>query len=74
MGFEIEMAFRSCDQSFSGYVTFTDLKNLMVEYGLHTSGEDLQLLINRLDKDKDGKIGYAEFKQQLAPQNHFFFQ
>ena len=25
MGFEIEMAFRSCDQSFSGYVTFTDV-------------------------------------------------
>ena len=46
----------------------------MVEYGLHTTGEDIQLLLNRLDKDKDGKIGYAEFKHGLVPQSHLYFQ
>ena len=46
----------------------------MVEYGLHTSSEDLHLLINRMDKDKDSRIGYAEFKQGLVPQNYMFFQ
>ncbi len=45
----------------------------MIEYGLHSSTEDLQLLIYRLDKDKDGKINFLEFKQALTPQRHFLF-
>ena len=43
-------------------MSYVQIKNLMIEYGLHTSTEDLQLLIYRLDKDKDGKINFLEFK------------
>ena len=34
----------------------------MVEYGLHLTGDDLQLLIYRLDKTKDAKVSFLEFK------------
>ena len=34
----------------------------MSEFGLHISTEELQLLINRLDKDKDARVSYLEFK------------
>ena len=46
----------------------------MVEYGLHSSGEDLQLLVYRLDKDKDAKVSFLEFKQGLTPQRHQLYQ
>ena len=45
----------------------------MVEYGLHTSAEDLQLLIYRLDKDKDAKVSFLEFKQGMTPQRHYLY-
>ena len=39
----------------------------MVEYGLQVTGEEIQLLIYRLDLDKDAKVGFLEFKQGLTP-------
>lgn len=45
----------------------------MVEYGLHTSAEDLQLLVYRLDKDKDAKVSFLEFKQGMTPQRHYLY-
>ena len=46
----------------------------MVEYGLHTSAENIQLLIYRFDKDKDAKVNFLEFKQGLTPQRHYLYQ
>ena len=46
----------------------------MLEYGLHVSGEDIQLLIYRLDKDKDAKVNFLEFKQGLAPSRFHLYQ
>ena len=46
----------------------------MVEYGLHMTGDDLQLLIYRLDKAKDAKVSFLEFKQGLTPQRYNLYQ
>ena len=46
----------------------------MKEYSLTPSAEDLQLLMYRLDKDKDSKINFLEFKQGLTPQSHYIYQ
>ena len=59
--FSIDAAFRSCSQSFNGFITFSELKSIMTGYGIHHSAEDLQLLINRFDRDKDGKVSDDEF-------------
>ena len=32
----------------------------MYEFGYYVSNEDLNLLLNRFDRDKDGKISYDE--------------
>lgn len=40
---------------------------------MHTPSEDLQLLVHRLDRDKDGKLSYLEFKQGLTSQTHYLF-
>ena len=41
---------------------------------MQVCSEDLQLLIYRLDKDKDSKITFLEFKQAFTPQRHFLYQ
>ena len=53
---------------------YAQLKKLMLEYGLHVSAEDIQLLIYRLDKDKDAKVNFLEFKQGLAPSRFHMYQ
>lgn len=34
----------------------------MYEFGFYVSSDDLQLLLNRFDKDKDSKISFKEVK------------
>lgn len=46
----------------------------MAEYGLNSSDEDVQLLVYRLDRDKDSKVTFLEFKQSLTPQRHYLYQ
>ena len=46
----------------------------MLEYGLLAAGEDIQLLIYRLDKDKDAQVNFLEFKQGLAPSRFHLYQ
>ena len=46
----------------------------MIEYGVQVTGEELLLLINRMDLDKDGKLGFLDFKQSLQPQSKYIFQ
>ena len=46
----------------------------MLECGIEVSHDELQLLIYRLDKDKDSKITFREFKQALTPQRHMLYQ
>ena len=50
------------------------IKKLMHEYSLAPCAEDLQLLMYRLDKDKDQKVSFLEFKQALTPQTHYIYQ
>ena len=45
----------------------------MVEYGYQLTADDIQLLIYRLDKDKDGKINFLEFKQALTPHRFYLY-
>lgn len=50
------------------------IKNLLLEYGLKVSSEDMQLLVYRIDKDKDSKISFLEFKQAFTPHRLFLYQ
>ena len=40
---------------------------------MQVTGEDILLLVNRFDLDKDGKLGFLDFKQSLQPQRQFIF-
>ena len=67
VSFDLDQAFASCDNTYDGIVTQSDvsalasshaqMKNLFVEYGLQlVTSEELSLFLNRLDRKKDGRI------------------
>jgi Ca2+-binding EF-hand superfamily protein len=43
----------------------------MYKSGVYVSNDDIELLMNKFDKDLDGKIGYQEFRDELLPKLNF---
>lgn len=69
--FSINEAFAAIDKADNGFITKQQLKQILNEYGVFVDSNDLQQLINRYDKDEDGKVSYKEFIQELTPQSPF---
>jgi len=50
-----------------GRITKVEIKALFDNHGLYLSEEDAQKFMDRYDKDKDGRISYAEFREEITP-------
>lgn len=59
---EVRNAFQKCDKDSDGFITLDDLSKATKEIEGHSIAEDqLQLWIDHVDKNKDGKVDYSEF-------------
>lgn len=65
--FSISGAFQTLDQSNNGYLTQLDLKNFLEDYEFFATQKEIDLLFDKLDKDRDAKISYGEFFTEVAP-------
>ena len=54
---ELKDAFKAFDKDGSGYITAKELKAAMKKMGGNVSDKDIQSMIDKADKDKDGKVG-----------------
>jgi len=43
----------------------------MFEMDCYVSSDDLQMLMNRFDKNRDGRITFAEFNAELSAKSPF---
>ena len=59
-GFNIYEAFGSCDLNEDGTISKEELKRLIESRGFYISEKEVHSLIEKIDKDKDGRISYAE--------------
>lgn len=59
-GFNLYEAFISCDLNDDGTVTKTELRRLIESRGFYVSEKEVNQLIEKLDKDRDGKVSYSE--------------
>ena len=64
-GFNIYEAFGSCDLNEDGKVTKQEIKKLIESRGFYVSEKEMHTLIEKIDKDKDGRISYAEVRYLL---------
>jgi len=58
---EIRTAFRQFDQDGSGYIQAKELENILQRMGRRYNKDQIDTMINSLDKNGDGKIGFDEF-------------
>lgn len=64
-GFNIYEAFISCDLNDDGTISREELRRLIESRGFYVSDKEVNQLVEKLDKDKDGRISYAEFREEF---------
>ena len=58
---ELVEAFKTFDKNGNGCITMQELKDVMHQYGEKLSDEEVKLMFDETDSDKDGKISFEDF-------------
>ncbi|CAG5114710.1 unnamed protein product, partial [Candidula unifasciata] len=62
---EIRQAFEVFDKDKNGFISRSELKQVMATLGEKLSEEDVTLMLKRVDTDGDGQVNYKEFVQMM---------
>lgn len=65
--FRYDDAFTTLNKWGDDYLTVEDFAEIFKKYGFYATKAELEILINRFDKDKDGKVSYDEFFEEFSP-------
>lgn len=65
----VYQAFNYIDKDRDGFITIHELQSILETYGLFPSPKDLQVLMYKYDKNKDGRVSYTEFLEELTPKS-----
>jgi len=68
-GFNVYEAFASCDLYGDGVVSKDELRRLIESRGFYVSEKEVNHLVEKIDKDKDGRISYSEFREEFIPRS-----
>lgn len=58
---ELRLAFRQFDRDGSGYIQARELEDIMQQMGRRFNKQEVEAMVNSLDKSGDGKISFDEF-------------
>lgn len=64
---ELSVVFRIMDSDFSKRICFPELEEGIKTFGLDVTNEELHLLFDEFDKDKNGHIDFLELVATLRP-------
>ena len=59
--------FKFLDSDMDGFVSRRELKEKMEAASYYTSDQEIELLLDRYDKNRDSRISFKEFTDELAP-------
>ena len=59
---ELREAFRTMDKDQDGFITASELSNLLQSIGIPLSGDVVRRMIAEADKNRDQKLDFAEFR------------
>ncbi|OAY65736.1 putative calcium-binding protein [Ananas comosus] len=64
---DMREAFKVFDQNGDGFITVDELRSVLASLGLKQGRtvEDCRRMIHQVDKDGDGRVDFAEFKQMM---------
>ena len=67
--FSVHDAFNICDGDKNGFITQNEFKSILKEHGFYMTEIELQWLLQRYDRNFDGRISYAEFINEILPKS-----
>ena len=70
-GFSAIAAFHCMDLDGTGRISKKELRSLLGEFGFIATEKELESLISRYDKDRDGRISYSEFAREITPHSPY---
>jgi calmodulin len=59
---ELRETFRIFDRDGDGFITPQELRSLLISLGLDASAQVIRAMIAEADRNRDGKIDFAEFR------------
>jgi Ca2+-binding EF-hand superfamily protein len=68
-GFSASDAFAAVDTDRNGYITRDEFRGILREYGFFVTETEIIWLIERYDKNQDGRISYSEFVEEINPKS-----
>ena len=69
---KLKNVFLSIDSDFDGKISRNDLRRMLKKFEINISNEEFQKIIQRVDFDNDGFIGFPEFLQATVNLNNLF--
>jgi Ca2+-binding EF-hand superfamily protein len=67
--FNLYEAFKAVDRDQNGFITLDEFSAILTSHGFFASSKDLQSLMERYDKDRDGRVSYSEFVSEVTPKS-----
>lgn len=67
--FSLYDAFLAIDNLDNGFLNMNAFRDILQEYGVFISQNDLNTLIKRYDKNQDNRVTFPEFMNELTPKS-----
>lgn len=67
--FSLHQAFTAIDKDRNGFITIDEFQNILHNHGIFASSKDLQNLLSKYDKNRDGRVSYSEFVDEITPKS-----
>jgi Ca2+-binding EF-hand superfamily protein len=67
--FSLHSAFVAVDRNRNGFITIEEFQNVLQSHGIFATSKDLQALIEKYDKNRDGRVTYSEFVEEVTPKS-----
>ena len=67
--FNIHQAFVAVDKDRNGFITIDEFQSILHSHGIFATSKDLQTLMQKYDKNKDGRVSYSEFVEEVTPKS-----
>lgn len=68
-GFNAGDAFAAVDSDRNGFITRDEFRGILRQYGHFVTETEVQWLVERYDKNHDGRITYSEFVDEILPKS-----
>jgi len=67
--FNVYEAFKALDKNDIGSFSIEEFRDLLLDHGIYATSKDLLNLVQKFDKNQDGKVTYSEFVQEMTPKS-----